>query len=195
VGGGESRSGPGSGLDQTAGLRAALPELCRRRDVRVLLDLSCGNWHWMARVPLPGIHVIGADLLPELVAQTAMNFGIPGRGFVTLDLTCSPLPDADLLLCRDCLVHLSFDDIARALTNIRRSRITWLLTMTFPDQPANREILTGDWRPLNLTRPPFNLPEPVELLNEGCTEGGGAFADKSLGLWRVSDLPMSRVAG
>jgi hypothetical protein len=26
------------------------------------------------------------------------------------------------------------------------------------------------------------------MLNEGCTEGGGAFADKSLGLWRVAEL-------
>ena len=44
--------------------------------------------------------------------------------------------------------------------------------------------MTGDWRPLNLERPPFNLPAPALLLNEGCTEGGDTFADKSLGLWR-----------
>jgi hypothetical protein len=187
--GAESRSGPGSGLDQTAALREGLPDLCRRYGVRVLLDLPCGDWRWMAWVPLPDIQVIGADLLPELAEQNTLNFGVPGRRFTSLDLTRSPLPEADLLLCRDCLVHFSFADIGRALSNIRGSRITWLLTTTFPGQPANREIVTGDWRPINLTRPPVNLPEPVELLNEGCTEGAGVFADKSLGLWRVSDLP------
>jgi len=55
-------------------------------------------------------------------------------------------------------------------------------------EPTNLGIVTGDWRPIDLTKPPFDLPQPVELLNEGCTEQGGAFADKSLGLWPVSSL-------
>jgi len=29
----------------------------------------------------------------------------------------------------------------------------------------------------------------LRLLNENCTEGDGAFGDKSLGLWRVDDIP------
>lgn len=105
-----------------------------------------------------------------------------------LDLTTSPLPAADLLLCRDALVHLSFADIGRALANLRRAAIPWLLTTTFPEEPSNEDIVTGDWRPLNLERAPFHFPPPARLLNEGCTEGDGRFADKSLGLWRVADL-------
>jgi hypothetical protein len=27
------------------------------------------------------------------------------------------------------------------------------------------------------------------VINEGCTEAGGDYADKSLALWRVGDLP------
>src|SRR5437660_1775959 len=37
--------------------------------------------------------------------------------------------------------------------------------------------------------PPVALPEPLEVIVEGCTEVGGAYADKALGLWRVADLP------
>lgn len=48
--------------------------------------------------------------------------------------------------------------------------------------------MTGDWRPLNLERPPFNFPPPAELLAEGCTEAEGRFLDKSLGLWAIKDL-------
>jgi hypothetical protein len=98
------------------------------------------------------------------------------------------LPTADLVLIRDCLVHLSFVDIARAIGNLRRSNITWLLTTTFPEQEANEDIHTGDWRPLNLGRGPFHWPTPVELLNERCSEGEGQFADKSLGLWRINEI-------
>jgi hypothetical protein len=106
-----------------------------------------------------------------------------------LDLTRSPLPPADLLLCRDCLVHLSYTDIAEAIDNVRRSTIEYLLTTTFTAESGFRDIVTGDWRPLNLETPPFSFPRPVELLREQCTEQNGAFADKSLGLWRVRDLP------
>ena len=185
--GAESPSGPGSTLDQTSRLREALPALCRRLGVRTLLDLPCGDGHWMATVDLPGVRYIGADLLPEVVASAAARS--PEREFLRLDLTASPLPPADLLLCRDCLVHLAFDDIARALANIRRAEIRYLLATTFPLESTNLDIRTGDWRPLNLERVPVALPPALELLEEGCTENGGAFGDKSLGLWRVADLP------
>lgn len=42
---------------------------------------------------------------------------------------------------------------------------------------------------INLERAPFGFPPPLELVNEGCTEGDGRFADKSLALWRIAELP------
>ena len=185
----ESSSGPGSGLEQTAALRTALPRLFRRLGVTSLLDVPCGDWRWLATVDLGGLHYAGGELLEELVEQNRRLHGGPDRNFVQLDLTASNLPAADLLLCRDCLVHLSFADIDKALRNIRRSSIAYLLTTTFPAESANADIVTGDWRPLNLQAAPFDLPTPVELINERCTEGDGVFADKSLGLWRIRDLP------
>ncbi len=175
-------------MDQTAALATALPDLLRRLGVEVLLDLPCGDYGWMRRIELPVVRYIGADLLPELIRPLQQRFGGGRRSFVVLDLTRDPLPEADLLLCRDCLVHLSFGDIRRALGNVLRSGIPWLLTTTFPEGEANEEIATGDWRPLDLERDPFGFPAPFELLNERCTEGGGSFADKSLGLWRTADL-------
>lgn len=186
--GAESNSGPGSGLDQTAALRTALPALFGRLGISSLLDLPCGDWRWMATVDLRGLRYTGGDLLEELVVQNRRHYGGPGRRFVPLDITASDLPDADLLLCRDCLVHFSFADIEKAFRNIRRSGIACLLTTTFPAESLNADIVTGDWRPLNLQAPPFDFPAPTELINEGCTEGDGAFADKSLGLWRVGEL-------
>jgi SAM-dependent methyltransferase len=188
----ESISGSGSSLDQTRRLRQDLPELCRQLGIRSILDLPCGDGHWMAKVDLAGIAYTGADFLPELVAANAAR-AATDRRFVVLDLTASPLPPADLLLCRDCLVHFSFADVARALANIRRAPITYLLTTTFPAETANLDITTGDWRPVNLERAPFNFPPPAARLTEGCTEAGGRFLDKSLGLWAIQDLPTPMV--
>jgi hypothetical protein len=62
------------------------------------------------------------------------------------------------------------------------------MTTTFTECEENVDIVTGDWRIINLQIPPFSLPEPVLILNEECTEGDGTYADKSLGLWKISDL-------
>ncbi|HEX5634534.1 MAG TPA: class I SAM-dependent methyltransferase, partial [Gemmatimonadales bacterium] len=126
---------------------------------------------------------------PELIADDARRHAALGRDFRVLDLLASPLPAVDLVLCRDCLVHLSFADIARAVANLRRSGSRWLLTTTFPAQDVNEDVVTGDWRPINLQAAPFDWPAPEELLVEQCTEADGRFADKSLGLWRLDALP------
>jgi len=186
--GSPSPSGAGAAEEQTARLRTALPALLAELGVRTLLDLPCGDYSWMARVDLPVVRYIGGDLLPELIAPLQQRYGDSSRRFMVLDLTHDPLPPSDLLLCRDCLVHLSLADIRLALRNILRSGVPYLLTTTFPDGAENEDIVTGDWRVLDLQRPPFSFPTPLRTLTEGCTEGGGRFADKSLGLWRTVDL-------
>ena len=186
--GSESASGPGAAREQVEHLRTALPSLLARLGVRTLLDLPCGDYSWMRTLELPVTRYVGADLLPDLIEPLAAEHADVGHEFRVLDLTRDPLPAADLLLCRDCLVHLSYADIRRALANIARSGIPYLLTTTFPATAENEDIVTGDWRVLNLERAPFGLPPPLELLNEHCTEGEGRFADKSLGLWRVAEL-------
>ncbi len=185
----ETPSGTGSNRTQTRAIADAFPALCRRYAVAALLDVPCGIADWMAEVPLPGVRYVGGDIVPDIVREAARRHGSDQRRFLVLDLTRSPLPPADLLLCRDCLVHLSYYDIARAIANIRRSDIAYVLTTTFTEEPTFRDVVTGDWRPLNLEATPFSFPAPIELLSEECTEHEGAFADKALGLWRVRDLP------
>ncbi|QWF84009.1 class I SAM-dependent methyltransferase [Amycolatopsis sp. CA-230715] len=188
--GSDSVSGPGSDAEQTRALRARLPELLAEFGVRTLLDLPCGDFGWLSEVDLGLARYIGADIVAELVRRNTERYGQhSAREFRVLDLTADPLPAADAVLCRDCLVHLSFADIRGALENLRRSGSRYLLTTTFTEQTANEDISTGDWRPLNLCRAPFGFPEPLAMLVEGCTEGGGAFADKTLALWEIATLP------
>jgi len=85
-------------------------------------------------------------------------------------------------------VHLSFANIGMALRNIRSSGVGYVLATTFPDHDRNEDVEDGDWRLLNLELPPLSLPKPLALFNEGCEEEGGAFRDKSLGLWSVAML-------
>ena len=170
-------------------LRDEIPDLLRRYRAKSVLDLPCGDFGWLSGADLAGIRYTGGDIVPEVVTNNVRRYSGKGRRFVRLNLCRDPLPRSDVVLCRDGLVHLGYAKIFRAFTNLRRSGSTYLLATTFLELDANAEIDTGDWRPLNLCLPPFTLPEPLDVIVEGCTDVGGAYADKALGLWRIADLP------
>ncbi len=183
-----SRSGQGSDDVQTREVVRVLPQVLRSLGARSMLDLPCGDFHWMQRVNLGDVAYIGGDIVPQLVDRNQRQFGAANRRFARLDLIADPLPRVDVVLVRDCLVHLSFDLALKALRNIRASGSTWLITTTFTGRDANLDIPTGDWYPINLERHPFSLPMPEQLIVEGCSEADGVFADKSLGVWRIDSI-------
>ena len=188
----ESVSGTGSDPTQTSQIIAALPALFAEYQIRSLLDIPCGDFHWMRSVNLRGISYLGADVVQDLIAHN-QQYGTDGIAFQQLNLLEGPLPKVDLIFCRDCLVHFSFDDIFRALHNISASGSQYILTTTFPARTGNASIVTGEWRPLNLEQAPFQFPPPLKMITEGCTEKDGSYADKSLGLWKVSELKACRI--
>jgi len=190
-GGKESVSGPGSDLEATAMLRRDLPMLLDQLQPKRLLDVPCGDFHWMQHLPLDGLEYIGGDLLPSLIERNRILYGTARRRFMVVDLCAGPLPDADLLLVRDCLGHLSFADIERAFRVIRTSRVAWVLLTHFTVTDPNIDIPTGRWRPLNFTKPPFSMPEPHHSLPDGWPDGDPIYEYKTLSLWRRDDLPES----
>jgi hypothetical protein len=183
----ESVSGTGSDREQTASLSVALPRLLRELDAKSLVDAPCGDFHWMKDVPL-GVDYTGVDIVQELVDRLQHDFGGEGRHFECLDVVQDILPRVDVILCRDCLVHLPLHEVAFAVRNFVKSGSTWLLTTTFPSRMENPDVRWSGWRPLNLEIAPFRFPAAMKSLVEGCTEEGGKYADKCLGLWRLADL-------
>jgi len=184
----ESASGIGSSLERTAAFRDELIALLRQLDIKVLLDAPCGDFNWMQCVVPAVRQYIGLDVVDELIACNQQRYATDRIQFVCADLTTAPLPGADLILCRDCLVHFAFEDIWCALGNFRRSGARYLLTTTFEKRDGNFEIATGDWRPLNLQAPPFHFPPPLRIIDERCLHTGGIYADKRLALWEVSSV-------
>ena len=185
-----SVSGLGSEDRATAAIREALPDLLQRLGARSLLDAPCGDAGWIGSMKL-GVDYTGIDIVPSLIvanSERAARGELTGR-FRVADITRDALPSVDVILCRDCLVHLGFDNIARALANFRASGARFLLATTFPEWDGNHDCEDGDWRALNMEKAPFGWPAPRVLINERCDEGGGGWRDKSLGLWRLDELP------
>jgi hypothetical protein len=188
-----SASGVGSELAATAAIRERLPGLLKEHSVRSLLDAPCGDHRWMASLDLDLDRYIGMDIVPSIIEPLQRRYqGDARRTFLLGDLTREALPRCDLIISRDCLVHFSFATLERALRNLKASGAIWLLATTFPELARNDDIEDADWRPLNFEAPPFRWPAPLELINERCTEAGGAYADKSLAVWRLDDLPIAR---
>ena len=168
----ESRSGTGSELSTTVNLRLQLPMLLKSYGVTRILDAPCGDFNWMQHlVPVLadlGVEYIGGDIVKEIAESNQQRFGAKGVSFLNMDITRDSLPAVDLMMVRDCLIHLSFRDIHRFVENFCQSEIKLLLTTTvLPDDGENHDILTGDWRPIHLFSHPFNFPnDPLERIRD-----------------------------
>jgi hypothetical protein len=189
----ESASGAASTLRETAAIRAELPRLFASWHVASVLDIPCGDFHWLSRVAMD-VDYTGADIVSELVEANRRAYASDARRFAVLDATSDPLPRVDLVLCRDLLIHLSNRDCRRVLANVVASGSQLLLTNHFVDRADNPDILSGDFRPINLCAPPFSFPAPIWMVSEHSELGDGAFADRSMALWRISDLA-DRIVG
>jgi len=66
---------------------------------------------------------------------------------------------------------------------------TYLMATTFPDTPANTDILTGQWRAIDMEKAPFGFPPPLRMVDEKFRGKAGQHSNKSMGIWRIDDLP------
>jgi SAM-dependent methyltransferase len=181
-----SVSGPGSSLESTRPLRKALPKLFETLGARSILDIPCGDLHWMKNVSLGVEQYIGADIVLPLIQQNREMFGDRGE-FLHLDLLRDPLPSVDVVFCRDCLVHLSFREIRLALQSVKAAAPKYFITTTFPYHKENVDTVTPYWRALNMQLVPFNFPEPIHLIKD-FSDAQANDQGKYLGVWQADGL-------
>lgn len=181
----ESNSGAGSELKNTEVIRREIPEVIKKFGIKTILDIPCGDFNWMKSVDLSEVSYMGADIVESLVEINNKKFD--GVNFQVLDIIQDELPKVDLIFARDILGHLTYENINKAITNIRNSGSKYLLTTSFTKWHYNVDIKDGDWRPINLMIPPFNM-KPIYLINENCVEGGTDYNDKCLLLFDIEKI-------
>ena len=169
-------------------IRKSLPGIIKKYEITSILDAPCGDWYWMQKIDLAGIKYDGVDIVEDLIIKNNEIFSTKEINFYVKNIAADSLPISDLILCRDCLVHLSFSDSIKIIQNFKNSGSKYLLTTSFSDRSQNIDLGRTFWRPLNMTLPPFNFPPPIELINENCTEGNNLYNDKSLALWKLDSL-------
>lgn len=185
----ESISGPGSELARTARYRRALLDFLDREKIESFFDAPCGDLNWMREVlERHPMRYIGADVSPSVVATVKESW--PDLDIRQFDICVDPFPDAQVWQCRDVLLHLSFEDIWAALANAARSNISFALITTYRSRMLrNLDIETGGWRYLDLERPPFHLPRPINYLADLQPKD----FPRAVGIWPMDDV--RRVVG
>ena len=184
--GNESMSGPGSDVARCESIIHAIPELFTEFNIMSMLDIPCGDLNWIRHVDFTGVKYTGADIVIDLIHDDFEKYDRADMHFLVLNIIQDQLPACDLILCRDCLVHFSIDDIKKTIVNIIKSKAKYLLCTTFTNAGReNKDMVTGHWRPLNMEDAPFNFPAPLKMIKEDVV---GEFADKSLGLWNIEEL-------
>ncbi|MFI5420405.1 MAG: class I SAM-dependent methyltransferase [Nitrososphaerales archaeon] len=183
---GGSLSGLGSEFENTEIVRKHIAVLLKSIDTRSLLDIGCGDFTWMKEVFYP-FNYIGVDIVPDLVQVNNSLYRSEQREFLVMDATHDSLPQADTILCREVLFHLSFRDIWSFVENIRHSCSSYLIATTDNNIKYNADILSGGFRMLNLQKSPFCFPIPVQSIPDNRVSVG-----RTLSVWKVADLPESR---
>lgn len=185
----ESKSGPGSNLEQTAQIMVQIPEIIKKYNVKSILDLPCGDFYWMSKIDLSAIKYIGGDIVKEIIKCNNAKFTKNNITFKQIDIINDPLPKVDMILCRDLFVHLKNEQILLAVKNIKKSSSKYLLTTTHKKITQNIDINEiGTWRPINLENAPFFFKSFVDEIYENCTESEGRFNDKYLVLYLIDKL-------
>jgi SAM-dependent methyltransferase len=180
-GAGETVSGDGSTLEFSASLREVLPRLFEELGAESLVDVGCGDFHWMKAVELNGTRYIGVDVVEPLIKRNVQLYSSETHTFVIADVTKDRIPIADIAFCRHCLFHLSNRQVNRVIRNLKNTGSKYLLATTSSLVTNNVDIWPGSFRPINLEIPPFNLPKPIRILDD--PDRGSVLA-----LWRFSDI-------
>lgn len=186
--------GYGSKPVNTEKAQLFIQEYIDRFEIKSINDAGCGDFSWMKMIDLDGIKYAGFDINSEMLKETRKLH--PKIDFFEHDVVNQILPKADLIICRDCLFHLPFESILKALRLFKKSDSKWLIATSHPDKVVNQDL--GDmvyssndgkyynenygFRELNLRLDPINLPKPIDWIDEKPTY------NRILAIWNLQEI-------
>lgn len=180
-----SRSGRGSDLETTLNIRQNLRKFILDHNIKSILDIPCGDFYWMSKLDLKQLSYTGADIVEELIEINNKKYKNSNINFLKLDIIKDKLPNVDLIFSRDCLVHLDNNEIISTLKNIKKNGSNYFATTIFEKNFNNDSSkLSDNWRPINLTKPPFSLNNPDFIIDDSNNNQ----LDKKIAIWKINNL-------
>jgi hypothetical protein len=154
-------------MKYTEHLRQQLPRLLVQFHIKSLLDLPCGDFHWMQHCVIPeDCSYIGGDIVPALIETNKRLYADSKRDFHVLNMYDSTLPMVDLWFCRDCLFHHPIANNVEAFKKFVQSGIKYIMFSDHYKTETNADIPIGQFSPYNYSIAPFNMPPPLASIED-----------------------------
>lgn len=158
---GLGHSGLGSKLRTTLLYRTFLEQMMKDLSIHSVVDAGCGDWEFSQAIDWTGIDYKGYDIVPAVIEHDKEKYAKPTIQFFNADIVETDLPPADLLISKHVLQHLPNADVQKFLTK-QLPKYKYVVLTDGVDRTSlsstNPDIKPGQYRPLDLTQPPFNLP-------------------------------------
>ncbi|CAN5186143.1 hypothetical protein BH09DEP1_BH09DEP1_8400 [soil metagenome] len=156
---GQGWSGSGSALDTTVEYRTLLELILKIYDIKSVVDLGCGDWEFSRVVKWGSIDYKGFDVVAHVIERNNQRYAKNGISFAVLDATQQELPSADLLICKDVLQHLPNHDVAQIVKQFSKYKYCIITNDVYEHSLSsdNYDITRGDYRPVDITKAPFNV--------------------------------------
>ena len=199
----ESKSGPGSTLDETQKLREKIKSIVKDKNIKSVVDIPCGDFNWMKEIVFNFDSYIGGDIVEKAIEENNKRYSNSVIKFISFDIVNDEIPQGDLLIVRDIIGHFPIEDGIKIINNILNSKCKYLLSTTwakkigndwFPCEKndvhrENEGVDYGRFYPVNLMSEPFNLPNAEIYLEEDVVvhnfENGNR---KTLALWDLDKI-------
>ena len=157
---GVGHSGFGSTLRSTLLYRTFLQQFLADNHIKTVVDAGCGDWEFSKAIDWAGIDYKGYDIVDSVIAADQKAYTTPSIHFFAANIVDADLPAADLLISKHVLQHLPNADVAKFLKQLPKYKHVLFIdgvdatTLT----ADNRDIKPGEYRELDVTRPPFKIP-------------------------------------
>lgn len=168
----ESVSGFGSSKNAAKDIIHHLPIIINKFKIETIIDVPCGDWNWMKEIDLSSVTYLGLDIIDDLIKENNKKYSKENVSFKKFNAIINQIDYADLIISRDFLFHLSWDNANIFLKMLKRSKSKYLLTTTFDDIKENTDLninqKNAGWgfRKINVEKEPYNLKNSVYQFSE-----------------------------
>ena len=121
---GSSLSGPGSDPENALVYVSYVEKLIEKFNRVQILDIGHGDWAMWPKDFFKNLDYVGIDVVKDLNEFVKKTYGSKNIQFIQLDASKDQLPDADLVLIKDVLMHLSNEDISKILQKLKKFSLT-----------------------------------------------------------------------
>ena len=177
-GGAGRGSGVVSEISSTARTRPILEAFIYKHMIGRFLDAPCGSANWMPplleniRQVIPCFEYRGLDIVPHVVSNNSYRFREDRlTTFGVGDVTVGPVPKGfDVILSRDAMQHLSIALVIDALEQYAKAEPRYFIIGSYLSTTKNengvKEAVNMGSFAINVMLPPFNMTDPIEVIDE-----------------------------